>query len=338
MCTNISIQATNGDVFWGRTMDFTFDPFKASVNSQITAYPVGSQLTGLTETWASKYAFMGISMNNSLFFYDGMNSAGVVGDAQYLEECSWASAASLQQRGLKPLIGEEIVAYVLSHFGSVAEIKTAFQSVGLLQSQYPAWEQAQTGITGPVPMHYTFSDSSGASVILEPVKNGAFKIYDGIGVMTNSPEYPWHVDNLRNYLQLTNHNLGQNKLSDKLQVNQIESGSGLLGLPGDYTAPSRFVRGTYLANFLDPFTADQGITQLYNLFKTVMIPKGIEHVTETSPNSDYTGYWIGYDVKQQTLYLQPEDTPTLTQFTLPTNLTDKINLPINHEFKAVRAE
>ncbi|NUF25479.1 linear amide C-N hydrolase [Bombilactobacillus mellis] len=45
-------------------------------------------------------------------------------------------------------------------------------------------------------MHYTFFDDAGNSVVLEPVNQGAFKIYKSIGVMTNSPEYPWHLDNL----------------------------------------------------------------------------------------------------------------------------------------------
>lgn len=118
-------------------------------------------------------------------------------------------------------------------------------------------------------MHYTFFDTQGRSLILEPVRNGAFKIYDGIGVMTNSPEYPRHLDNLRNYVQLTNHNLGYNQLTLQLKIKQIESGSGLLGLPGDYTAPSRFVQATFLSKFLQPFKRDQGISQLFNVFKAV---------------------------------------------------------------------
>lgn len=67
-------------------------------------------------------------------------------------------------------------------------------------------------------------------IVLEPVNNGAFKIYDSIGVMTNSPEYSWHLNNLRNYVQMRPHNVGENKLNDQLVIKQIESGSGLLGL------------------------------------------------------------------------------------------------------------
>lgn len=335
MCTNISIIADNGDVFWGRTMDFTFDPFKSSVDSKMTAYPAQFKIKGLHQNWSTKYAFMGINVNNSLFFNDGINSAGIVGDAQYLEEATWDTPTNLKKRGLQPIIGEEVVAYVLSNFGSVAEIKDAFTHLGQEKTTYPDWEDADTGIPTPIPMHYTFSDAKGNSVILEPVNQGAFKIYDGIGVMTNSPEYPWHLDNLRNYLQLTNHNLGHQQLTEKLDIKQIESGSGLIGLPGDYTAPSRFVRGTYLSKFLAPFHADQGITQLYNVFKSVMIPQGIEHTQENSAKCDYTGYWAGYDVTKRSIYVQPEDCPTMTKFTLDPNIATKVTEPIQHDFQVL---
>ena len=338
MCTTIAIKSDSGDVFWGRTMDFTFDPFKPSADSKMTTFPANYELKGLHQSWTTKYPFMGINVNDSLFFNDGINSAGIVGDAQFLEEASWDTVESLKKRGLKPIIGEEVVAYVLSNFGSIAEIKEAFKHFGQEKTNYPDWENADTGIPTPIPMHYTFSDASGKSVILEPVNNGAFKIYDGIGVMTNSPEYPWHLDNLRNYLHLTNHNLGHHQISDQLDIKQIESGSGLLGLPGDYTAPSRFVRGTFISKFLAPFHSDQGIPQLYNVFKSVMIPRGLEHLQEGEDKCDYSGYWAGYDVSSRSLYIQPEDCPTMTKFVLDPDTTTKITQPIQHDFKVLETK
>ncbi|WP_181189501.1 linear amide C-N hydrolase [Bombilactobacillus bombi] len=333
MCTSISIQATNQDTFWGRTMDFTFDPFKPSVDSKITAYPQNFKIQGMQQSWTTKYAFAGVNVNDSLFFNDGINSAGIAGDAQYLEEASWDTAENLQKRSLKPIIGEELVAYVLSNFGSIAEIKAAFTHFGQVKTDYPDWEAAHTGIPTPIPMHFTFCDNNNHSIILEPVNNGAFKIYDGIGVMTNSPEYPWHLDNLRNYIHLHNYNLGHQQLTSQLNLQQIESGSGLVGLPGDYTAPSRFVRSTFLSKYLAPFERHQGITQLYNVFKTVMIPQGIEHVASDSDTCDYTGYWSGYDLAQRCLYVQPEDCLTMTKFVLKADLKQKTTVAINHDFQ-----
>lgn len=88
------------------------------------------ELQGLQQNWTTKYAFAGVSVNDSLFFNDGINSVGIVGDAQFLEEATWADKKSLQQCQLQPIIDEEVVAYVLSNFGSLAELKTAFQHLG----------------------------------------------------------------------------------------------------------------------------------------------------------------------------------------------------------------
>lgn len=321
--TSIAMKANNGDLFWGRTDDFTFSPFKKSVKTQITAFPKNTEMPSRYHKWMSKYAFVGINVNNSLFYNDGINSEGLVGDAQYLEECSWDTEENLKKRGLTPIVGAEFVSYILSNFKDITEIKEAIPKLALLKTKYQPWEDAETGIPSPIPMHFTFFDPSGKGIVLEPVNNGAFKIYDSIGVMTNSPEYSWHLNNLRNYVQMRPHNVGENKLNDQLVIKQIESGSGLLGLPGDYTPPSRFIRATFLSNYIDSFKREDGIMQLYDVFKTVMIPKGLEKLSANSTKSDYTGYWIGYHVTKHTLYIQPECCNTFTQFTLSADLKEK---------------
>lgn len=83
-CTSIAMKANNGDLFWGRTDDFTFSPFKKSVKTQITAFPKNTEMLSCYHKWMSKYAFVGI------------NSEGLVGDAQYLEECSWDTEENLK--------------------------------------------------------------------------------------------------------------------------------------------------------------------------------------------------------------------------------------------------
>ena len=75
----------------------------------------------------------------------------------------------------------------------------------------------------------------------------------------------------------------------------------MFGLPGDYTAPSRFVRATMLANHLDAFPADQGLNQLYGVFRSVMVPRGLEKEAADNPLSDCTRYWAGYDLTQRRL-------------------------------------
>ena len=161
-----------------------------------------------------------------------------------------------------------------------------------------------------IASHYTFVDPSGDGIVLEPVNHGRFKVYTSIGVMTNSPEYDWQITNLRNYVQLQGYNVGNPTLAPTLNnsdvlLKQIGYGSGLLGLSGDYTSTSRFVRAAFLSRFIDDFDSQDGINVLFSTYTTVMVPKGVEKVTKTSTDSDSTQYWFDYDLSERTFYIKP---------------------------------
>ena len=100
--------------------------------------PKGTVLNSQLNPWTAKYAFMGLAMSGtdqpandgktvSLAITDGINEAGLSGDIQYLMESSTAPAESLADRGLTPHIAEEVLAYILSNFESVDEVKVAFE-------------------------------------------------------------------------------------------------------------------------------------------------------------------------------------------------------------------
>ena len=91
------------------------------------------------------------------------------------------------------------------------------------------------------PFHYTLHDASGASIVIEPV-NGTLKVYDNpLGVMTNAPTFDWHLTNLKNYVKISPVNAEPITI-DGQTIASFGQGSGLLGIPGDPTPPSRFIR------------------------------------------------------------------------------------------------
>jgi choloylglycine hydrolase len=84
-------------------------------------------------------------------------------------------------------------------------------------------------------------DKSGKSIAIEP-RGGVLKVTDApLGVMTNAPTYDWHMTNLDNYINLNTKDIGSEKLG-AVTLSATGSGSGMLGLPGDFTPPSRFIR------------------------------------------------------------------------------------------------
>lgn len=99
-----------------------------------------------------------------------------------------------------------------------------------------------------------------------------------------------------------------------MNIKDIESGSGLHGLPGDYTSPSRYIKITLISKMMKTPTNEFALTALYNSFCSVIIPEGIEKDTATV--SDYTAYWAGYDLLNRTLRLRPTKSNTFTQVSL----------------------
>lgn len=152
MCTGIKIISKTNDIFmdvrwilrltfWQRRSNCTKNPYS---NCSISK---GTVLNSQLNPWTAKYAFMGLAMSGtdqpandgktvSLAITDGINEAGLSGDIQYLMESSTAPAESLADRGLTPHIAEEVLAYILSNFESVDEVKVAFEKIGLLDQKF----------------------------------------------------------------------------------------------------------------------------------------------------------------------------------------------------------
>ena len=319
MCTSIELTAENGAKYWGRTMDLAMTMFgeDGGAESVITTIPAEAKVASQLTDWTAKYTTMGVGVKGTPILFDGINEAGLAGDLQVLFESTADSLENLKRRGLTPLMNTEFVTYVLTHFKNVAEIREHYQEFGLADQ---ATQVNGQGFT--FPLHYNFVDESGDGVVLEPVENGAFKLYDSVGVVTNSPEYSWHTTNLRNYLGLTDVDVKDPRTyKNGVTLPPIEGGTGygMAGLPGSYTSPARFVRSFTIANAMDDFAADRGIAQLYAAFRPVIIPEGIERKTADAPISDYTRYWSGYDLQKRAVYVQTGLGLAFTKQTLNAN-------------------
>ena len=144
----------------------------------------------------------------------------------------------------------------------------------------------------------------GNSVVLEPTNNGRFRVFDNnVGIMANSSTFDWHMTNLANYIQVQGFNKKPNNLKDKTVIKQISNGTGLLGLPGDYTLPSRFVRAAYLRNFVGEVSDEEAPAQLFSILNSVWVPKGVMRFAIDKDDSDFSSYMCAYDQTLVKLYL-----------------------------------
>jgi len=120
--------------------------------------------------------------------------------------------------------------------------------------------------------HFFIQDKTGKSIAVEPV-DGTLKVHDApLGIMTNAPTYDWHMTNLQNYVNLSVKDVENAKLGP---VTLPAFGSGLHGMPGDFTPPSRFVRAAIYGQSAAPnATAEDAVLSVFHILNQFDIPKG----------------------------------------------------------------
>ena len=266
-CTSVRIKTSDGLVFYARTMEgeWTLQTVLGIV-PRGTAYqgtlPDGS-FKGLK--WKTKYAFVGMFDFGMPLASDGMNEKGLVVGQLFLPGYAAYEPFESAKSG-KTLAQYEFGTWLLSNFASVAEVRKGYRGVRVCQGP--------TDTAGPLPLHYVVHDPSGDSVVIEYTP-GKVTLYENpLGVMTNSPTMDWMLTNLDNYINLSVMNVAQKDLKG-LTLRQFGQGSGLYGLPGDYSPPSRFVRMVALSQAALPAKgADQGLNQAITILDNVDIPIG----------------------------------------------------------------
>ena len=267
-CTGIVLRSEDGGTIAARTMEFSFD-----IQSNIYAVPPGAQIETLVLnpkatgfTYAAKYGFLGANGLGMPIVFDGMNTKGLYfgafyfsGDAVYAE-----LTAENQDRAVS---SDEMGNWILSQFATVEEVKAALPKIDVVGTYI-------NEINGFAPFHYAVTDASGASIVIEYTANG-LRIYDNtVNAVTNNPSYEWHLTNLRNYIGLQAENRPAITVGTQ-ELKPFGQGTGMMGLPGDLSSPTRFVRAVAFANTALPSAdTDEAVFKAFHILNAFDIPKG----------------------------------------------------------------
>lgn len=163
----------------------------------------------------------------------------------------------------------DLGAWVLGQFTTVAEVKAAL-------STQPVMVQPLTILGGvESPFHYVVHDPSGAALVIEFTR-GRMAVHDNpVGVMTNGPEFPWHLTNLDNYTFLSNVDRPTASFGGYTAM-QPDSGIATAGLPASNTSVGRFVRAAFQAQYAEKAkTADSAVLALAHIMNTFDRPRGV---------------------------------------------------------------
>jgi choloylglycine hydrolase len=303
-CTEARLRAEDGAVVIGRSMEFA-----QALNSNIIVQPRGQESVSTLPDgkdgikWTSKFGVMYLDGFGIDIAIDGMNEAGLSlgalffpGEAQYQE---------MSGRRSRMIANNDLPLYILQNFATVDEVKEALPKLTVVGIHTPALQNIV------IPAHFSIYEPDGSGIIVEYTKDG-LNIYDSVGIMTNSPAYPWHVTNLNNYVGLSNVN------AEPVVVNGVSfaatgQGSGLNGIPGDPTPPARFVRAAAMAYLAaKPKDAGEAVNLAEHIMNTVDIPLGtVRDYSDKESFGDYTQWVVVKDLADRVFYFRTYDNMSL---------------------------
>ena len=273
-CTGISLTAQDGSQVVARTVEWAATPMQCGYvvaprgHSHQSYTPTGSN--GLI--YKAVYGYVGIYTEYEPFVVEGVNetglSAGLFFFPQYGEYAPYNSADND-----KTLCDMQFVSWVLSQFSSIDEVKAGINKIDLVTLNHKI---------GAV--HWRIAEPNGRMVVLEVVAGVPHFYENELGVLTNAPGFNWHLTNLNNYINLEPGSAADNTLKPGITLQPLGHGSGMLGLPGDFTSPSRFVRATFYQTTSPEWaTGFETVVQAFHILNNFDIPIGSQHVKADIP-------------------------------------------------------
>ncbi|EFZ35634.1 choloylglycine hydrolase family protein [Ligilactobacillus ruminis] len=287
MCTAVTFTDKKSHHYLARTMDFSFE-----LDTRVVSIPKNHVFDSLVSdgSFKSEHAFLAAGQEIEGYGYsfgDGFNEKGFAIASLYFEKYAKYSAAPID--GKTNLASTDLVAWALGNAESVDEFAKKISSINIVDVVNPV-------IMEKVPLHWIVTDGFGNDGVLEITESGVHFYRNQVGVMTNPPEFPWHMENLNHYNNLQPNDFGS-KIYGDFTTFWDGPGSGTRGLPGDYTSISRFVRAAYVRQYSE---RENGLLSLSHILNAVDIPKGVKKKSDGL--SDYTQYKAIIDLDDQCYY------------------------------------
>lgn len=259
MCTAIAYRTKR--MYFGRNLDLEFS-YREEVTVTPRAFPIPlRRLPAL----GRHYAMTGMAYVQDGFplYYDAVNEKGLCGaglnfpgNAHYFPE----------REGKENVAPFELIPYLLGTCKNVAEAREKLGRINL--AAIPFSEALPLS-----PLHWMFSGEDG-SIVVESTEDGLRVYDDPAEVLTNNPVFPAQEERLADYMTLSAF-LPENKFAPRLPIKPYSRGMGAMGLPGDFSSPSRFVRAVFVKeNSLSDSTEEDDVTQFFHLLGAVEQPRG----------------------------------------------------------------
>lgn len=259
MCTAATYKTK--DFYFGRTLDYEIsygDKIVITPRNYVFNLRCGDKLQ-------NHYAMIGMAcvMQDYPLYYDAVNEKGLgiaglnfVGNAHYNKPVN----------GMDNIAQFELIPWILGKCATVKEARALLERLNLIDTPFAE--------NLPVAqLHWIIADKT-ECITVESLKDG-LKVYDNpVGVLTNNPPFNYQMFNLNNYMHLAVENR-ENTFSTELALNQYSRGMGAMGLPGDLSSQSRFVRVAFVkTNSLSPDSELGSVSQFFHILGSVDQQRG----------------------------------------------------------------
>ena len=265
MCTAATYHTK--DHYFGRTLDY-----EVSYGEEVVVtprnYPFRFRHMG---SLSSHYAIIGMATvaGGCPLYYDAVNEKGLgIAGLNFPGNADYKPLTE----GKDNVATFELIPWLLGQCATVGEARGLLERMNLADTPF--------GPQFPVsPLHWILTDLEGA-ITVESVREG-IRIYDNpVGILTNNPPFDYQMTNLTNYMSLSTEP-PENHFSDRLELTPYSRGMGMLGMPGDLSSASRFVRAAFTKlHALSGETESESVSQFFHILGSVEQPRGCVHMGE----------------------------------------------------------
>ena len=280
-CTGITLQSNDGATIVARTVEWANGESPSDYLIVPEGFSKQSMLPDGTRggmKYTALYGYVGLASED--YVIEGLNEAGLSAGLFYFPKYGSYPKYDPAQKDVT-ISDTELVAWILGSFESVEDVISALSVIRVVSTDSRAEN-----------LHWRVADKFGRQIVIEYI-NGIPMVHDNkLGVLTNSPAYDWHITNLNNYINLQPGIINAHEFGD-ITLSPIGHGSGLLGLPGDMTPPSRFVRAAFYQTSAPVLeSAEAAVNQAFVILKAMTIPIGSQFSDKTKiPNIPSATQW-----------------------------------------------
>lgn len=273
MCTAVSFRTDNH--YFGRNLDLERD-YGEVITITPRHFPFEFRNHKRLD---NHFAIIGTAtvVSNYPLYFDGTNEHGLSMAGLNFPENARYNGIDNKKDNIAPF---ELIPWILAQCRNVCDAENLIKNLNITDIDF------STGLPS-TPLHWLISDKE-KSLTVESVKSG-LKIYENpVGILTNNPTFDFHMMNLNNYINISP-SQPENRFSEKLRLTPYSLGMGAMGLPGDFSSASRFVRAAFTKfNSASSLNKNESVSQFFHILEAVTQPDGCNRVGDGS--YEYTRY------------------------------------------------